>query len=422
MYSLDPVVDQQNQLDLYSERTELQLALATALATGQVSFENATTYARRLEQDLATVALNRTAVGFGAGETTFGWRFRPRIQSPPTPSNPRRILGILAYNGSGPDYALKNVQIEPGLRECYALMVVPNFVPMIKLTTVTNWYDLKTCHPDQELETTDMMNLGRKFQVACDAMQRLCDSGRYRPLDLEILHDRLDQLEAKLPMQLHQVTLPSEADLTGSEIFESANAGLAPRLLTWNGAPGEPGGSVFIMGTGFNIHDLKVIVGGQTLKDPYAPPKPDDPPPVPGEPKSPTYELISRNVLRVDIPKNARPIRTPVVFEDPSIQHFDPQFCYDCNNAPYPVRPAQEIGAARRGPTPRRQPINTPMAMPLPTSTRRSRRLRSIASGSSAGSSTSTSRRPTASPITSSSRSRTDAPPPRRIPSRPRRP
>jgi hypothetical protein len=342
VYSLDPVVDQQNQLDLFSERTELQLALATAIATGQASFENATTYARRIEQDLATVNLNRTAIGFGAGETTFGWRFRPRIQTPPTQSNPRRILGILANNGPGPEFALKNLQIEPGLRECYALMVVPNFVPALKLTTITNWYDLKTCHPDQALETTDMMHLGRKLQVARDAMQRLCDSGRYRPVDLELLHDRLDQLEAMLPMQSHQVMLPFEADLTGSEIFSSANAGLAPRLLTWSGAPGEPGGSVFIMGTGFNIHDLKVIVGGVALKDPSALPKPDDPPTIPGSPPAPTFELISRNVLRIDIPKNAKPIRTPVVFQDPSIRDFDPRLCYDCNKAPYPLHPAEE--------------------------------------------------------------------------------
>ena len=51
VFSLDPIVDQQNQLDLFSQRTELQLALATAVATGQASFQNATTYARRLEQD-----------------------------------------------------------------------------------------------------------------------------------------------------------------------------------------------------------------------------------------------------------------------------------------------------------------------------------------------------------------------------------
>ncbi len=102
VFSLDPIVEQQNQLDLFSQRTELQLALATAVSTGQVSFQNATSYARRLEQDLAAVALNRPAVGFGAGEATFGWRFTPRIQTPPTQSTGRRILSTLANNGPEP--------------------------------------------------------------------------------------------------------------------------------------------------------------------------------------------------------------------------------------------------------------------------------------------------------------------------------
>ena len=151
VFSLDPVVEQQNQLDLFSQRTELQLALATAVSSGQVSFQNATSYARRIERDLAAINLNRTAIGFGAGEATYGWRFYPRYQAPPTQSNPRRILSTLVNNGPSMDYTLNKLRLEPGLRECYALVLVPNFAPQIKLTTITNWFDLKTCHPDQEL-------------------------------------------------------------------------------------------------------------------------------------------------------------------------------------------------------------------------------------------------------------------------------
>lgn len=315
VFSLDPMVEEQNQLDLFSQRTELQLALAAAISTGQVDFQNATTYARRLEQDLAAVNLNRTAVGFGAGDTTFGWRFYPRIQTPPEPSTLGRIGGILAYNGTGPDYPLKHLRIEPGPRECYALLLVPNFVPSIRLTTVTNWFDLKTKHPDQELETTDMVRLGRKLQTARMAMTRLCDSGQYRPVDLEVLGDRLNQLEAMLPLQSHLVTLPFEGDLTGSEIFSSTNAGLGPRLLTWYGEPARPGGSVFLLGNGFNVRDMKIIVGGVTLKDDGT--------------TTPTYEMISRNVVRIDIPKDVQAIRTPVIYSDPSVVCHGTGHCVD---------------------------------------------------------------------------------------------
>jgi len=331
VFSLDPAVDQQNQLDLYSARTELQLALATAVATGQVNFQNATTYARRLEQDLAAINLNRTAVGFGAGESTFGWRFYPRIQTPPTQSNPRRILGILVNNGPGPDYALNNLRIEPGQRECYALMVVPNFAPAIKMTTITNWFDLKTSHPDQELDTTDMIGLGRKLQTARNAMQRLCDSGKYRPVDLELLGDRLSQLEAMLPMQSHEVLLPFEADLSGAEIFTSTNAALGPRLLTWYGEPGQAGGSIFLLGSGFSVRDMKVIAGGSTLKDT-------------------DFDLISRNVLRIDIPKTAKSIRTPVVYKDPTYFCFNQGIGKDnygkCDDCVALMRAASTAGVA----------------------------------------------------------------------------
>ena len=131
VYSVDPAVEQQNVLDAFSRRSELQLALAVAVASGSMNANNATRFARRLEFDLESVGLNRTAVGFGAGETTFGWRFYPRVQSPPTESNPLRIANLLAWNGPGPNWDVKNRQIEPGPRECIALMVVPNFIPAL---------------------------------------------------------------------------------------------------------------------------------------------------------------------------------------------------------------------------------------------------------------------------------------------------
>jgi hypothetical protein len=317
VFSLDPIVEQQNQLDLFSQRSELQLAVATAIASGQASFQNATSYARRLEQDLAAIALNRTAVGFGAGDATFGWRFYPRYQTPPTQSTPRRIVSTLVNNGPSSDYARNNLHIEPGQRECYALMVVPNFAPQLKLTTITNWFDLKTCHPGQELATTDMLDLSLELQTARSAMQRLCDSGRYRPVDLELLGDRLNQLEAMLPMQSHDVLLPFEADLTASEIFTSFNAALGPRLLTWFGEPGQTGGSIFILGTGFSVRDMKVIVGGVTVLDSGSAQASAT------GPAPPTFDIVSRNVLRVDLPASATPIRTPVVYKDPTVVCFD---------------------------------------------------------------------------------------------------
>jgi hypothetical protein len=293
VFALDPAVDQQNQLDLFSARSELQLALAVAVASGQVNFNNATTYARRLETDLATIALNRTAVGFGAGHTTFGWRFYPRVQTPPTQSNPQRIAGLLWNNGPNTEYDLRNRRIEPGNRECVALIVAPNFVPQIKLTSTSNWFDITGKHAEQTMETTDMVRMARKLQTARTALNRICDTHAFPPNELELLSSRLDQLEALLPMRGYQVGLPFEGDLTASEIFSSSSSALAPRLLTWYGEPPKVGipSSIFVVGTGFSIHELKAIAGGVTIGDADT-------------------VVMSRNVLRIVIPADARPILT----------------------------------------------------------------------------------------------------------------
>ncbi len=184
VYSVDPAVEQQNVLDAFSRRSELQLALAVAVASGSMNANNATKFARRLEFDLESVGLNRTAVGFGAGETTFGWRFYPRVQSPPTESNPLRIANLLAWNGPGPNWDVKNRQIEPGPRECIALMVVPNFIPALRIATVANWFDLTGHAARQQFENQQMLELSHGLQVAQNALASVCDSNLYRPQDL----------------------------------------------------------------------------------------------------------------------------------------------------------------------------------------------------------------------------------------------
>ncbi len=292
VFAVDPTVDQQNQLDLYSQRTQLQLALAIALSSGQVNFQNADSYARRTELDLETVALNRTVVGFGAGDATFGWQFFPRIQTPPQQSNPRRILGILVNNGPGPDYDLSHRKIEPGSRECYALVVMPSFVPSIRFTSVANWFDLKTRCAEQVLETTDMVRLSKKLQTARNGLAMACDPGRYRPEELEMLSDRLAQLEDMLPLQSHKVDIPFEASLTGSEIFSSTPSGLAPRLLAWYGEPPTEGkaSSIFLLGTGFTVYETHAIAGGLLVP----------------EGTNGKLDIISRNVIRIEISADAQ--------------------------------------------------------------------------------------------------------------------
>jgi len=287
VYALDPDIDQQNILDAFSQRTELQLALSVALAAGKVNFSDAAKFARQLDLDLTTIGLNRTAVGFGAGRSTFGWRFYPRVQTPPTPSNPARFLGTLLYNGTRPGFDLANRELEPGNRECVAVMVVPDFVPAIRLTSQANWFGL-TDHSEQEISPGELLKLSRKLQTARQTLACTREDTRYRPGELARMAERIDQLENMLPTQDFRVDLPDEGDFSGSEIFSSDAANLSPTLLTWFGEPPTVGkvSDVFLLGKGFSVIESQVIAGGLKVQQ----------------------DLISRNVIRIRIPADARTV------------------------------------------------------------------------------------------------------------------
>ena len=293
IYSVDPVVDQQNVLDAFSRRTELQLALAVAVSTGQFNIKNATSFARQLDLDLQTVGLNRTSVGFGAGETTFGWMFYPRVQTPQPVSNFRTLTNILTGTGQGINADLRSRRIEPGQRECIALMVTPNFIPSLRVSTVANWFDVTGAHARPELTNGEMLVLGRLLQQAKDAVARACVSREYRPTDATVLTQRIKQLEALLPTQDTRIDLPDEGDLMGSEIFSSNAAGLGPALLAWYGEPIQDGtgGSIFLQGRGFSVTETQVVVGGV----PLAP--------------NQQFRLISRNVMQIIVPPNGLAVK-----------------------------------------------------------------------------------------------------------------
>ncbi len=263
VFALDPDIDQQNILDAYSQRTELQMALSVALSAGKINFKDAAKYARRLELDMTTIGLNRTSVGFGAGRSTFGWKFYPRVQSPPDPSNPTRFIGALLYNGTKPDYDLVHRQIEPGQHECVALMVIPNFVPKIRMTSDANWFGLGA-HGSPMYDPDDRLRLSAKLQSAKQTLALTQDNGQHLPGELERMADRIDQLEHQLPSQSFQVELPDESDFSGSEIFSSDAANLSPTLLTWFGEPPtiNKASDVFLVGKGFSVLESQVIAGG----------------------------------------------------------------------------------------------------------------------------------------------------------------
>ncbi|MBI3118063.1 MAG: hypothetical protein HYZ00_05235, partial [Candidatus Hydrogenedentes bacterium] len=87
VFALEPASEDQNVDDRFSERREMQLALAASFMMGNISARTMLNFARRFEMDMKTIALNRTVVAFAHGEKTFGWKFYPRVQTPQPGSN-----------------------------------------------------------------------------------------------------------------------------------------------------------------------------------------------------------------------------------------------------------------------------------------------------------------------------------------------
>lgn len=285
VFALDPVTQDQNLGDSFRSRREMQLALSMAFVTGNISTRNMTRYARRLELDMETIALNRTAVGFSHGTDTFGWRFYPRYQTPDTESNATVLFRDMLWGGPSKDALLRQRRLEPGMRECLAIVIMPSFVPFATLETSSSWFKL-TNPKHKEMDHTDAMKLSRTVKTIQNCAGNVQDAACYRDGDWQRLWRRVEQLSARLPMQTLQAQVPFENTLGGFEMFSTGITDLAPELIGWYGEPGinlDKQTTLFLVGNHFSVHHTKVIVGGTLIIDTDA-------------------RLLSREVMRVTIP------------------------------------------------------------------------------------------------------------------------
>jgi hypothetical protein len=294
VYAIEPVIAQQNVADAFGRRTQSGLEVAASVPIGPLKVLSGLASAglaaeRRAAEDETAIRLNPTMVGFGAGESTFGWVFYPRIQ---THAGGRRLLTDVALllNGRLPDPSGKEQSIEPGQRECTALIVMPNFVPKIEFITVANWFRTSEAGDGQKSDLEKSSTLARKLVAAENALNRAKIEGQYRPEEYQIALERLDQLKSMMPTQRLLVSVPYTADNNDSRIFCSQGGQLRPSLLAWHGRPPEEGreSTILIEGKNFSVHDTHVIAGGKQAK----------------------AVLVSRNVMEVTISKDACPTRS----------------------------------------------------------------------------------------------------------------
>lgn len=300
VFALDPTGREQNLQSTFSTRREMQLALSLAFINGRISANNMMRYARRIEFDFATIDLNGTAVGFSHGENTFGWRMYPRFQTPDIECNGKVVMRDLLLGGPNRNALLKQRRLEPGIRECTAIVIMPSFVPYATLNVSTNWFSL-TNPRKKELDSSDAMKLSQQVKALENSANCVVDSDCYRDGDLVRLLEKAQQLESRLPLQTTQVQIPYENTLGGFSMFNTGVTELAPELTGWYGTSSinpNSATTLFLAGDHFSVHQTAVIAGGQLVSN---------------------QKLLSRQVMQVTIPQN------PILVGDAAEKFVDVQ-------------------------------------------------------------------------------------------------
>ncbi len=267
VFALDPMAQEQNVADSLSTRRETQLALAVGFTNGAVSAKTFLNASRRLEAEAQTIALNRTQVGFAHGENTFGWRFYPRFQTMPTQTNFTVLFRDQLIGGPTTNAVLRQRRLEPGPRECVALVIMPSFVPYVSIDSVSNWFRL----PDPKckvLDHTQAVALSKTVRTLERCEHTVTDAECYRDGELKRLQTRVHQLAGRLPAQSVTVPVPILDTVGGFELFSNGTSDMAPQLFGFYGAPGiDPAKAttLFLVGDHFSPLHSKVIVGNQAI-------------------------------------------------------------------------------------------------------------------------------------------------------------
>ena len=113
---------------------------------------------------------------------------------------------------------LRQHRLEPGIRECVAVVIMPSFVPSMHMESSGNWFKL-TNPKHKEFQLVDAMKMSKLVKGVQTCNGKINDADCYRDGDLTRLMAKAKQLEARLPLQDVKVQVPNENTLGGFEII-----------------------------------------------------------------------------------------------------------------------------------------------------------------------------------------------------------
>ena len=271
VFTLEPLVEEQNSLDSLSRIREMQFALAYNVAQGGWNAQQKVAMSRQLALETAAIGVNRTMVGFAHGADTFGWYFNPRLQSPDTTQRNNVSTFCQTFARTGPTKAedRSTYRLAPGVRECEVLIAMPSFVSQVAFDVTTNWESL--ANPGRGKQSyEEMIAQGCKLNDLHACLEKAECGTDCRPGDLERLRSRAEQLEKMLGMQTYNVDVPFQYDLPATELFNQGDKQLVPKVNGFYGLSvlaakdGDKAVTAEFFVTGSNFHPTltHVIVGG----------------------------------------------------------------------------------------------------------------------------------------------------------------
>ncbi len=252
------------------------------------------------------------------------------------------IASQLISGGPGPNYQIRKSKLEPGVREINAVLLIPTFLPEMRMNMATNWF--KLTDPEHLVHHTGkMMERGRKVQELRDAVYATCNAHQYRDADLRVLQiedvaarrDAADAVDASSSFRSRTAPaastcsrrastalVPELTGFSGVDVITLAAAAPVDRraaAATAGGARPRPGATppttfsvtslatsprlrrptrspaarraiadVFVFGKYISLLDTRVIAGGRVA----------------------SFEILSREVIHVQIPANVIPTTT----------------------------------------------------------------------------------------------------------------
>ncbi len=259
VFAIDPENQEQNVADAYARRREMQFGSRIGVHGGKINANIFSRYSRRLDFELDTISLNRTVVGFSHGADTFGWR-SIRASRRRGPKGIMKTAFRLIHGGPSRDVDLKHRQLEPGGRELLAIVIMPSFVPHVRLDVRSNWFHL-TSPEKKEFTTEDSVRLGEMGAICGSASRSACRRANgeawRRPPAAE---RRPINFEKRLPLQDALVQSPYENSQGGFQLFSEGSRNLGPELIGFYGEPGinsKTPTQKFLVGRHFSVNTTR---------------------------------------------------------------------------------------------------------------------------------------------------------------------